>query len=72
MLYDALLFSVQQMAMIEKNVANCYVWDWEKVCMPIDGEKYTIKGCIRAYFTSDQIKLVVLLTKISSFYVLQW
>jgi hypothetical protein len=24
MLYDALLFSVQQMAMIEKNVANCY------------------------------------------------
>jgi hypothetical protein len=27
MLYDALSFSVQQMTMIEKNVANCYVWD---------------------------------------------
>jgi hypothetical protein len=39
--------------------------------MPIDGEKYMIEGCIRAYFTGDQIKLVVLLTKISSFYVLQ-
>jgi hypothetical protein len=25
MLYDVLPFSVQQMAMIEKNVANCYV-----------------------------------------------
>jgi hypothetical protein len=34
--------------MIEKNVASCYVWDWEKACMLIDGEKYMIEGC--AYF----------------------
>jgi hypothetical protein len=37
------------MTMIEKNVANCDVWDWEKTCMTIDGEKYTIEGCIPAY-----------------------
>jgi hypothetical protein len=41
---------MQQIAMIEKNVANYYVYDWEKACMPIDGENYTIEGCIPAYF----------------------
>jgi hypothetical protein len=41
---------MEQMAMIEKNVASCYVWNWEKSCMPINGEKYTTEGYIPAYF----------------------
>jgi hypothetical protein len=51
--------------------SHCYVWDWQKACMLIDGEKYTIEGCIPAYFHLWPNK-TDLLTNISSFYVLRW